>query len=144
MTRIMTFGAFDLLHYGHMRLLQRLSERGTYLIVALATDELIGERKAPPFYPYDIRREMILHTRYANEVVPHGGKPDGTGRVTLVQAKIDLVQALAVDEVVMGHDWLREYDFLKPHCKVSYLHRTPGISTSLIRRDAGIALSGAD
>ncbi|MEW9805401.1 adenylyltransferase/cytidyltransferase family protein [Mesorhizobium marinum] len=138
MTRIMTFGAFDLLHYGHMRLLQRLSERGTYLIVALATDELIGMGKGLPFYPYAIRREMLLHTRYPNEVVPHGGQPDGVGRVRLVAGKIELVQHFEIDEVVMGDDWLGEYDFLKPYCRVSYEPRTLDISTTLIRRKAAI------
>lgn len=143
MTRIMTFGAFDLLHYGHMRLLQRLAERGTYLIVALATDELIAEGKSPPFYPFEIRREMILHTRYANEVVPHGGKADGTGRVKLLAAKVELVTSLAVDEVVMGDDWSGEYDFLTPYCRVSYIPRTPDISTSLIKRLAATAALGS-
>jgi glycerol-3-phosphate cytidylyltransferase len=140
MTRIMTFGAFDLLHYGHMRLLKRLSERGSHVIVALASDDLVGAGKAKPFYPYEIRREMILHTRYVDEVVSHGGSPDGTGRVKLVAAKIELVKAFAVDEVVMGSDWTGAYDFLLPHCRVSYLPRTPDISTSMIRREKSATL----
>lgn len=134
MSRILTFGAFDLLHYGHMRLLQRLAARGTHLIVALATDELLAAGKAAPFYPYAIRREMLLHTRYVDEVVAHGGAADGAGRVRLVAAKIALVEALAVDEVAMGDDWQGDYDFLLPYCRVAYLARTPDISTSAIRR----------
>lgn len=134
MTRILTFGAFDLLHYGHMRLLQRLAQRGTFLVVGLASDRLIAMGKRPPFYPYAIRREMLLHTRYVDEVVEHDGEADGTGRVKLVAAKIDLVKALAIDEVVMGDDWQGDYDFLLAHCRVSYLPRTPDISTTAIRQ----------
>jgi glycerol-3-phosphate cytidylyltransferase len=134
MSRILTFGAFDLLHYGHMRLLERLAARGRHLVVGLATDELISAGKGPPFYPYEIRREMLLHTRHVDEVVPHGGEPDGTGRVKLVASKIALVKALAIDEVVMGEDWQGEYDFLRPYCRVAYLPRTPDISTSMIRQ----------
>ncbi len=134
MKRILTFGAFDLLHYGHMRLLQCLSAKGSFVAVGLASDGLISAGKGPPFYPYDIRREMLLHTRYVDDVVEHDGEADGTGRVRLVAAKIELVKALAIDEVVMGDDWQGEYDFLLAHCRVSYLPRTPDISTTAIRQ----------
>jgi glycerol-3-phosphate cytidylyltransferase len=134
MSRVLTFGAFDMLHYGHMRLLQRLAQRGSHLIVGLATDELLAEAKATPFYPFAIRREMLLHTRYVDEVVAHGGTADGSGRVRLVGAKIELVKACAVDEVVMGDDWRGDYDFLLPYCRVAYLPRTPDISTTAIRQ----------
>lgn len=134
MTRVLTFGAFDLLHYGHMRLLQRLDARGEYLVVGLAGDDLAAARGKRPFYPFAIRREMLLHTRYVDEVVLHDGEVDGTGRVKLVAAKIALVRALAIDEVAMGDDWRGDYDFLEPYCRVAYLERTPGISTSMIRQ----------
>jgi glycerol-3-phosphate cytidylyltransferase len=137
-TRVLTFGAFDLLHFGHMRLLQRLADRGGYLAVGLATDTLIRAGKAPPVYPYEIRREMLLHTRYVNEVVPHGGAIDGAGRVKLVQAKIDMVKDLRIDEVVMGDDWRGEYEFLQEYCRVSYLARTPEISTTAIRHSLAL------
>lgn len=134
MTRLLTFGAFDLLHYGHMRLLARIAARGEHLVVALAGDDLIAAKGRPPFYPYAIRREMLLHTRHVHEVVPHEGEADGTGRVRLVAAKIALVRAMAIDEVVMGDDWRGDYDFLAAHCRVAYLERTSGISTTLIRQ----------
>lgn len=134
MSRILTFGAFDLLHYGHMRLLQRLAERGDHVIVGLAGDDLVAANGKPrPFFPFEIRREMLLHTRYVDEVVLHEGAVDGQGRVKLIAAKIDLVREKAVDEVVMGDDWRGAYDFLSDYCRVSYLPRTPGISTSQIR-----------
>jgi glycerol-3-phosphate cytidylyltransferase len=133
MTRVLTFGTFDLLHYGHMRLLQRLAERGSHLVVGLPVDGIVAAAKGrPPFYPYAIRREMLLHTRYVDEVVPHDGEVDGTGRIKLVATKIALVRALAIDEVGMGDDWRGDYDFLAPYCRVVYLERTPGISTTAI------------
>ncbi|MCC6735221.1 MAG: adenylyltransferase/cytidyltransferase family protein [Bauldia sp.] len=134
MTRILTFGTFDLLHYGHMRLLQRIAERGSHVVVGLPVDGIVVAAKGrPPFYPYAIRREMLLHTRYVDEVVPHDGEVDGIGRIRLVAAKIALVRELGIGEVAMGDDWRGDYDFLKPHCRVVYLERTAGISTTAIR-----------
>ena len=134
MMRILTFGVFDLLHYGHMRLLERLASGGNHVVVGLASDELVAAAgKRAPFYPFAIRREMLLHTRHVDEVVLHDGKADGLGRVRLVAAKIELVQSMAIDEVVMGDDWRGAYDFLAPYCRVSYLPRTVGISTTDIR-----------
>lgn len=139
MIRLMTFGAFDLLHHGHMRLLRRIAARGDFLIVGLASDRLIAANgKPPPVYPYEIRREMLLHTRYVDEVVPHEGPVDGTGRVKLIAAKITAVRDLGIEEVVMGSDWRGDYDFLSEHCRVTYLERTPGISTTLIRNGLSV------
>ncbi|WP_210185496.1 adenylyltransferase/cytidyltransferase family protein [Devosia enhydra] len=132
--RVATFGAFDLLHYGHMRLLARIAADADHLVVGLASDALIGANgKSAPVYSYEIRREMLLHTRHVDEVVCHDAVPDGTGRVKLVQAKIDLVRTHAINAVVMGDDWQGHYDFLLPFCAVRYLPRTNGISTTLIR-----------
>ncbi|MGV3650085.1 MAG: adenylyltransferase/cytidyltransferase family protein [Devosia sp.] len=132
--RVATFGAFDLLHYGHMRLLARVAEGADHVVVGLASDALImANGKSAPAYPYEIRREMLLHTRHVDEVVCHDGAPDGQGRVKLVGAKIELVKALSIDLVIMGDDWQGAYDFLLPHCAVRYLPRTEGISTTLIR-----------
>ena len=133
--RILTFGAFDILHYGHMRLLERAARRGNYLIVGLASDALIASRGKPrPFYDFEIRREMLLHTRHVDEVVFHDGPIDGTGRVKLMAEKVRLIRHMKVDEIVMGSDWAGEYDVFKPYCAVHYLDRTPDISTSLIRQ----------
>ncbi|WP_029039884.1 adenylyltransferase/cytidyltransferase family protein [Cucumibacter marinus] len=133
--RILTFGAFDILHYGHMRLLERAAQRGDYLIVGLASDTLIASRGKPePFYSFDIRREMLLHTRHVDEVVLHDGPVDGAGRVKLITEKVRLIRDMKIDEIVMGSDWAGEYDVFAQHCAVHYLDRTPGISTSCIRK----------
>ncbi|MDD3518333.1 MAG: adenylyltransferase/cytidyltransferase family protein [Chromatiales bacterium] len=135
MIRALTFGMFDLLHYGHLRLLERIARLSDRLIVGLADDELAAANgKGPPFYDFDLRREMLMHTRHVDEVVRHGGPIDGHGRVRLVGEKIRLVRDLRIDLVVMGDDWRGEYDFLNEYCRVVYLTRTPGISTSEIRR----------
>jgi glycerol-3-phosphate cytidylyltransferase len=134
MKRALTFGSFDLLHYGHMRLFSRIKSISDWLIVGLATDELIMEGgKNRPFYPYEIRREMLEHVRIVDEVIEHGGPVDGEGRVKLIAAKVELVRSLHIDLVVMGDDWRGEYDFLHPYCKVLYMDRTPSISTSRIK-----------
>ncbi|AFY62601.1 adenylyltransferase/cytidyltransferase family protein [Synechococcus sp. PCC 6312] len=140
MTTAITFGAFDLLHYGHLRLLARMAEMASHVIVGLATDEVIMAcGKAAPFYRFEIRQEMLLHTCYVNQVLRHGSAIDGGGRVKIIQEKIDFVQSHQVNLVVMGSDWRGEYDFLKPYCDVCYLERTPDISTTKIKQQ----LSGA-
>lgn len=135
MTRAITFGAFDLLHYGHLRLLQRIAEMAGYVAVGLATDDIVtAGGKDRPFYPFPIRREMLLHTRYVDDVFEHGGPVDGTGRVRVIAGKIRLIEEHKIDLVVMGGDWTGEYDFLRAHCRVVYLERTPDISTTAIVR----------
>ncbi|MDS3860064.1 adenylyltransferase/cytidyltransferase family protein [Thermosynechococcaceae cyanobacterium BACA0444] len=135
MTTAITFGCFDLLHYGHLRLLARMAEMAAHIIVGLATDEVVmAGGKETPFYSFEIRREMLLHTRYVDQVLRHGGKIDGQGRVKIIQEKIEFIQACDVDLVIMGSDWLGEYDFLRPYCQVYYLERTPWISTTEIKR----------
>jgi len=136
MTRVITFGSFDLLHYGHMRLLARIAKIADEVYVGLVTDEIIFSKKQKqPFNSYDIRREMLLHTRYVDNVILHHGPIDGAGRVLIIQQKIDFISQYKIDMVVMGSDWKGDYDFLRPYCEVIYLDRTEGISTTEIRKN---------
>lgn len=68
--RVLTYGTFDLLHYGHIRLLQRASQLGDYLIVALSTDEFNAIKGKKSFYPYETRKEMLEAIRYVDLVIP--------------------------------------------------------------------------
>lgn len=127
--RVLTYGTFDLLHYGHIRLLQQASKLGDYLIVALSTDEFNEEKGKQSFYPYEIRKEMLEAIRYVDLVVPEH---------SWNQKEID-IQRYQVDTVCMGGDWKDSPRFepLRQLCEVVYLDRTPGISTTEVKQGIG-------
>jgi glycerol-3-phosphate cytidylyltransferase len=134
-TRAITFGAFDLLHFGHMRFLAAMAQMADEVYVGLASDVVVmSGKKRAPIYDYSIRREMLLHTRYVNHVLCHDGPIDGAGRVLIRQQKIRFIERYHIDLVVMGDDWLGEYGFLNQYCRVTYLQRTPSVSTSQLRQ----------
>ncbi|MDN6029117.1 MAG: glycerol-3-phosphate cytidylyltransferase [Lactobacillus sp.] len=126
MKRVITYGTFDLLHYGHIRLLKRAKALGDYLIVALSTDEFNALKKHKEAYNSYTERKYILEAiRYVDEVIPEED---------WAQKQTD-IQKYQIDTFVMGDDWAGQFNFLKPYCKVVYLPRTPGISTSKIKAD---------
>ena len=120
MKRVITYGTYDLLHYGHIELLRRAREMGDYLIVALSTDEFNQIKNKKSYYDYEQRKMMLESIRYVDLVIPE----EGWG-----QKEKD------VDRFVMGHDWEGEFDFLKDKCEVIYLNRTEGISTTKIKQE---------
>ncbi|BBH50614.1 glycerol-3-phosphate cytidylyltransferase [Parolsenella catena] len=123
--RVLTYGTFDLLHYGHIRLLQQASKLGDYLIVALSTDEFNALKGKMSFYPYEVRKEMLEAIRYVDLVIPES---------CWEQKKRDIEQ-YHVDVVCMGGDWKGDphFESLKDMCEVVYLNRTPGISTTEVK-----------
>jgi len=128
MKRILTYGTFDLLHYGHIRLLKRARALGDYLIVALSTEEFnAGKGKKAPYHSYEVRKEILESIRYVDLVIPE----------TNWGQKLGDVLKYEVDVVVMGGDWegSDKFEYLKEHCEVAYLDRTEGISTSKIKDD---------
>ncbi|NRO31667.1 Glycerol-3-phosphate cytidylyltransferase [Lactobacillus helveticus] len=126
MKKVITYGTFDLLHYGHVRLLKRAKELGDYLIVGLSTDEFNEFKKLKEAYnTYPERKYLLEAIRYVDEVIPEKDWDQ----------KIDDIKKYDVDTFVMGSDWEGKFDFLKPYCKVVYLPRTPGISTTKIKED---------
>lgn len=126
MKKVITYGTFDLLHYGHVRLLKRAKELGDYLIVGLSTDEFNELQKHKESYNNYAERKYILEAiRYVDEVIPEQDWDQ----------KINDVQKYHIDTFVMGNDWQGKFDFLKQYCNVIYLPRTPGISTSKIKKD---------
>ena len=130
MKRVLTYGTFDLLHYGHIRLLKRAKALGDYLIVALSTDEFNAQKGKKAYHNYETRKKMLEAIRYVDLVIPE----------ECWEQKISDVQKYDVDIVVMGSDWAGsdKFDYLKEYCEVVYLDRTEGISTTKIKKDLGL------
>ena len=129
MKRVITYGTFDLLHYGHINLLRRAKALGDYLIVALSTDEFnrVQKNKAC-YFSYEERKLLLESIRYVDLVIPEENWE---------QKRTD-VRLYHVDTFVMGDDWAGRFDFLREEgCEVVYLPRTPEISTTQIKQDLG-------
>lgn len=122
-TQIITYGTFDLLHIGHIRLLRRAKSLGDHLIVGLSTDEFNSIKHKSSFLPYEQRKEILESIRYVDNVIPE----------TCWDQKVLDVYRYKVDIFVIGDDWAGEFDFLKQHCEVLYLPRTLDISSSSLR-----------
>ncbi len=126
MKRVITYGTFDLLHYGHVHLLRRAKELGDFLIVALSTDEFNRDKKNKEcYFSYEERKLLLEAIRYVDLVIP---EEDWEQKMT----DVDTYQ---IDTFVMGNDWEGKFDFLKEKCEVVYLPRTPEISTTKIKKD---------
>lgn len=126
MKKVITYGTFDLLHYGHINLLKRAREQGDYLIVALSTDEFNWDsKKKKSYFTYEQRKMLLESLRYVDLVIPENSWDQ----------KISDVKEFKVDTFVMGSDWEGKFDFLKDYCEVVYLPRTPEISTTDIKKD---------
>ncbi|MDB6001917.1 MAG: glycerol-3-phosphate cytidiltransferase [Rhizobacter sp.] len=122
-TVAITYGTYDLIHVGHVRLWQRIKERFDVLIVAVSTDEFNAIKGKRSAVPYADRVEMVLACRYVDQVIPEQ---------TWEQKAHDIAQH-NVDAFVMGSDWEGRFDELKPLCEVVYLPRTEGISSTEIK-----------
>ena len=123
--RVLTYGTFDLLHFGHIRLLQRARALGDYLIVALSTDEFNASKGKKSFYPYEVRKEMLEAIRYVDLVIPESNW----------EQKPSDIQTYHVDVVCMGGDWegSPRFEYLRDYCDLVYLDRTKGISTTQVK-----------
>ncbi|MBA2871222.1 glycerol-3-phosphate cytidylyltransferase [Anoxybacillus calidus] len=125
MKRVITYGTFDLLHYGHINLLKRAKQLGDYLIVALSTDEFNKIKGKESYFSYEQRKLLLEAIKYVDEVIPEENWDQ----------KINDVISYKIDVFVMGDDWKGKFDFLKDYCEVVYLPRTPEISTTKIKSD---------
>ena len=138
MKRILTYGTYDLLHYGHIRLLKRAKELGDYLIVAVSTDEFNAIKGKKAYHNYETRKKMLEAIRYVDLVIPEN----------TWDQKIDDVKKYEVDVTVMGDDWKDnpKFEALREYCDVVYLPRTEGVSTTKIKKELGLqkALNGVD
>lgn len=123
MKRVLTYGTFDTLHYGHIRLLQRARALGDYLIVALSTDEFNAIKGKKAFHSWEERKAHLEALRYVDLVIPERNW----------EQKAEDVRLYHVDIFTMGSDWEGKFDFLSVLCEVVYLPRTEGISSTQIR-----------
>lgn len=120
---VITYGTFDLLHYGHIEILKRASRLGDRLIVAVSTDEFNKEKGKTCKIPYAKRKEFLQSLDFVYHVIPE----------TNWDQKIKDVKYYNADVFVMGDDWKGKFDFLKEYCKVIYLPRTVDISTTRLK-----------
>lgn len=127
MRRVITYGTFDLLHYGHINLLRRAKQYGDYLIVALSTDDFNWNQKRKRcYFSFDKRKALLEAIRYVDLVIPEESWDQ----------KVTDVREYHIDTFVMGDDWKGEFDFLQDEgVDVVYLPRTPEVSTTQIKRD---------
>lgn len=127
MKKVITYGTFDLLHWGHIKLLERAKSLGDYLVVAISTDEFNRIKHKEAYHSFEHRKLILEAIRYVDEVIPESHW----------EQKVQDVKDHNIDIFVMGDDWKGEFDFLKDYCEVVYLPRTNGISTSKIKDDLG-------
>ena len=124
MTTVITYGTYDLLHQGHVDLLRRAKELGDYLIVGVTSDNFDKERGKLNVRNNVLERiEAVKATGYADKVIIE----DYVGQ------KIDDIQRYNVDIFAIGSDWIGKFDYLNEFCKVVYLPRTEGISSTMLR-----------
>lgn len=124
MRRVITYGTFDTLHHGHIRLLRRARALGDYLIVALSTDEFNSLKNKSAYFSYEERKQDLEALRYVDLVIPERTWEQKASDIQLYQA----------DVFCIGDDWAGKFDDLKSLCQVVYLRRTPGISSTAIRQ----------
>ena len=122
---VLTYGTFDLLHYGHIRLLERAKALGDYLIVAVSTDEFNRLKGKKSYYNYEIRKKMLEELKCVDLVIPEENW----------EQKANDIKKYKVDIVVMGSDWenSEKFEALRKYCDVQYLDRTKYISTTKIK-----------
>lgn len=125
--RILTYGTFDLLHVGHVRLLQRAASLGDELIVAVSTDDFNLIKGKHAQYSYKDRAEIVAALRCVDKVIPE----------ECWEQKADDIRRLDIDALVMGSDWEGDERFeqLRDLCQMIFLPRTEGISTTSIKDD---------
>lgn len=126
--KVITYGTFDLLHYGHINILKRAKELGDYLIVALSTDEFNEVKGKKCFFPYQERKKLVESIRYVDLVIPENSW----------EQKITDIKEFKIDTFVIGNDWEGKFDYLSQYCEVIYLSRTPEISTTKIKKELSL------
>ena len=127
MKKVITYGTFDLLHYGHINLLKRAKSLGDYLIVGLSTDEFNNTKKnKESYFDYENRKSLLDAVKYVDLVIPE----------KTWEQKVSDIQKYNIDVFVIGDDWKGKFDYLEDFgIEVVYLPRTKEISTTKIKKD---------
>ena len=137
MKKVITYGTYDLFHYGHQRLLERAKDLGDYLIVGVTADDFDKQRgKINVKQSLMERIESVRATGLADEIIIE----EYEGQ------KIDDIKRYDVDIFTVGSDWVGHFDYLNEYCDVVYLDRTEGVSSSQIRsknRSVNLGLVGS-
>jgi glycerol-3-phosphate cytidylyltransferase len=123
MKKVLTYGTFDLLHYGHINILKRAKALGDYLVVAISSDEFNATKGKKSAMDFETRKALVESIRSVDEVI----------REDDWDQKIRDVKDNNIDVFVMGDDWEGKFDFLKEYCEVVYMPRTKSISTTLLK-----------
>ncbi|ASV68240.1 glycerol-3-phosphate cytidylyltransferase [Cytobacillus kochii] len=125
MKKVITYGTFDLLHWGHINLLKRAKSLGDHLTVAISSDEFNKLKNKEAYHSYENRKMILESIRFVDKVIPEN---------TWEQKVEDIIEH-HIDIFVMGDDWEGKFNYLNEYCEVIYLPRTVGISTSQIKQD---------
>jgi glycerol-3-phosphate cytidylyltransferase len=121
--RVLTYGTFDFLHIGHINILRRAKDLGTYLVVGLSTDEFNRLKHKQSYSSYEERKSILEAIRFVDLVIPE----------KTWEQKISDIKEHQIDLFVMGDDWKGEFDNLREYCEVIYLPRTENISSTMIK-----------
>ena len=124
MKKVITYGTFDVLHYGHINLLKRAKSLGDYLIVALSSEEFNKLKNKKSYYTFEQRKIILEACKYVDLVIPEYSW----------EQKINDIKEYKVDIFVMGDDWKGHFDFLKDYCEIVYLERTPNVCSTSTKK----------
>jgi len=128
MKRVITYGTFDMIHYGHINLLKRAKELGDYLVVVLSSDEFNWDSKhKKTYFSYEKRKQLLESVRYVDLVIPENSWDQ----------KVSDMDLYKIDVFAMGDDWKGQFDYLAEETgvEVVYFERTPEISTTQIKKE---------
>ena len=120
MNKVITYGTFDLFHFGHLELLRRAKGLGNFLVVAVSTDEFNIKKGKKCIYPFKHRIKIVEAIKYVDKVIPENNW----------EQKRDDILSNNIQIFTIGDDWKGEFDELENICDIIYIDRTRGISTS--------------
>jgi len=130
MKKAITYGTFDMFHIGHLKLLERIKQNCDHLTVAVSTDEFNAVKGKKTVIPYEDRAAIVASLKLVDRVIPENDW----------EQKIPNIIDNNIDIFIMGSDWTGKFDFLQSHCRVMYLERTPGISSTQLKKTLGVQM----